>query len=124
MGPILTATSITRRSTMALVSRSISDLAITGDLTCMPGRVTTDTLFITKVSCSYSRDPGLRKFFSSALFFPKLKSERCSVPASALPVRKPTRKEIDLYYKTHRSKFHAPERIHALHIVKNVESAS
>jgi len=46
------------------------------------------------------------------------------VAASALPVRKPTRKEIDLYYKTHRSKFHAPERIHVLHIVKNVESAS
>ena len=44
--------------------------------------------------------------------------------ASALPVRRPTRKEIDLYYKTHRSKFHAPERIHVLHIVKNVESAS
>lgn len=40
----------------------------------------------------------------------------------ALPVRKPTRKEVDLYYKTHRSKFHAPERVHALHIVKNSES--
>jgi len=41
-----------------------------------------------------------------------------------LPVRKPTRKEIDLYYKTHRSKLYAPERIHVLQIIKNVESPS
>lgn len=41
--------------------------------------------------------------------------------ASALSsVRRPTRKEIDLYYKTHRSTFRAPERYHVLHIVKNV----
>jgi peptidyl-prolyl cis-trans isomerase C len=36
------------------------------------------------------------------------------------PVRKPTRKEVDLYYKTHRSSFFAPERVHVLHIIKNV----
>lgn len=35
-------------------------------------------------------------------------------------VRKPTRKEVDLYYKTHRSSFFAPERIHVLQIVKNI----
>jgi peptidyl-prolyl cis-trans isomerase C len=35
-------------------------------------------------------------------------------------VRKPTRKEVDLYYKTHRSSFFAPERVHVLHIVKNI----
>lgn len=39
-------------------------------------------------------------------------------------IRKPTRKEVDLYYKTHRSKFHAPERIRALQIVKNGEGSS
>lgn len=39
-------------------------------------------------------------------------------------VRKPTRKEIDLYYKTHRSSFFAPERVHVLHIVKNAEADS
>ncbi|MFL6448202.1 MAG: peptidylprolyl isomerase [Bryobacteraceae bacterium] len=44
--------------------------------------------------------------------------------ATPLPVRKPTRKEVDLYYKTNRSKFHAPERIHVLHIVRNVEGTS
>ena len=37
-------------------------------------------------------------------------------------VRKPTRKEVDFYYKTHRSSFFAPERVHVLHIVKNVNS--
>ena len=36
------------------------------------------------------------------------------------PVRKPTRKEIDLYYKTHRFSFFAPERVHVLQIVKNI----
>lgn len=46
------------------------------------------------------------------------------MPATTSPARKPTRKEIDLYYKTHRSKFYAPERIHLLQIVKNVENPS
>lgn len=41
--------------------------------------------------------------------------------ANPVPVRKPTRKEIDFYYKTHRSSFHAPERVHVLQIVKNAE---
>jgi parvulin-like peptidyl-prolyl isomerase len=41
--------------------------------------------------------------------------------ANALPLRKPTRKEIDFYYKTHRSSFQAPERVHVLQIVKNAE---
>lgn len=40
--------------------------------------------------------------------------------ATTPPIRKPTRKEVDLYYKTHRSQFLAPERVHALHIVKNI----
>ena len=44
--------------------------------------------------------------------------------SSTSTIRKPTRKEVDLYYKTHRSKFHAPERIRALHIVRNSESSS
>ncbi len=44
--------------------------------------------------------------------------------STAPTIRKPTRKEVDLYYKTHRSKFHAPERIRALHIVRNSESLS
>jgi peptidyl-prolyl cis-trans isomerase C len=44
-----------------------------------------------------------------------LKSER--KPA----IRWPTRKEIDLYYKTHRSQFLAPERVRILHITKNVD---
>lgn len=39
-------------------------------------------------------------------------------------ITKPNRKEITLFYKTHRSQFHAPERIHALHIVKNVDATS
>ena len=39
-------------------------------------------------------------------------------------IHKPTRKEVDLYYKTHRSKFHAPERIRALQIVKNSQGPS
>ncbi len=46
------------------------------------------------------------------------------MPASTLAVRKPTRKDVDLYYKTHRSKFQAPERIHVLQIIKNVEGPS
>ncbi|HSU30142.1 MAG TPA: peptidylprolyl isomerase [Bryobacteraceae bacterium] len=33
----------------------------------------------------------------------------------------PTRKEIDYYYKTHRSRFFSPERIRVAHIVKNVD---
>ena len=40
--------------------------------------------------------------------------------STSAPVRRPTRKEIDLYYKTHRSQFRAPERVHVFHIVKNV----
>jgi peptidyl-prolyl cis-trans isomerase C len=36
-------------------------------------------------------------------------------------VQRPTRKEIDLYYKTHRSQFAAPERMLARHIVKNLD---
>lgn len=46
------------------------------------------------------------------------------MPASTLPLRKPTRKEVDLYYKTHRSKFYAPERVHVLQIIKNVDAPS
>lgn len=38
--------------------------------------------------------------------------------------RKPTRKEVDLYYKTHRSSFFAPERVHVLQIVKNTHIKS
>jgi parvulin-like peptidyl-prolyl isomerase len=33
----------------------------------------------------------------------------------------PSRKEITLYYKTHRSEFVVPEQIHVFHIVKNVD---
>src|SRR3954452_23719052 len=44
------------------------------------------------------------------------------MPPTAVLIRKPTRKQVDLYYKTHRSQFYAPERVHALHIVKNVHS--
>jgi parvulin-like peptidyl-prolyl isomerase len=40
--------------------------------------------------------------------------------ANTAAVRRPTRKEIDLYYKTHRRQFFAPERVHVFHIVKNV----
>lgn len=32
----------------------------------------------------------------------------------------PNRKEIDEYYKTHRSQFNAPERVRIAHIIKNV----
>lgn len=39
-------------------------------------------------------------------------------------LQKPTRKEVDLYYKTHRSEFAAPERVRARQIVKNVEGES
>jgi peptidyl-prolyl cis-trans isomerase C len=42
------------------------------------------------------------------------------MPADTPPVRRPTRKEIDLYYKTHRRHFRAPERVHVFHIVKNI----
>jgi peptidyl-prolyl cis-trans isomerase C len=42
------------------------------------------------------------------------------MPGEQVPVRRPTRKEIDLYYKTHRRQFLAPERVHVFHIVKNV----
>lgn len=38
-----------------------------------------------------------------------------------LPHHGPTRKEIALYYKTHRSQFHIPEQIHVFQIVKNVD---
>lgn len=41
-----------------------------------------------------------------------------------MELRSPTRKEIDFYYKTHRSQFWSPERIRIGHIVKNTwESA-
>ncbi len=40
---------------------------------------------------------------------------------SAQPIRRPTRKEIDFYYKTHRSSFYAAERVRVLQIVKNVD---
>jgi peptidyl-prolyl cis-trans isomerase C len=36
-------------------------------------------------------------------------------------VPRPTRKEIDLHYKTHRSQFVAPERVHVRQIIKNVD---
>jgi parvulin-like peptidyl-prolyl isomerase len=39
-------------------------------------------------------------------------------------VQKPTRKEIDLHYKTHRSEFAAPDRVRARHIVKNVDESA
>ena len=39
-------------------------------------------------------------------------------------IRRPTRKEIALYYKTHRSQFEVPEQIHVLHIVKNLDAAT
>jgi hypothetical protein len=39
-------------------------------------------------------------------------------------IQKPTRKEVDLYYKTHRSEFNMPERIRARHIVKNVDETN
>jgi peptidyl-prolyl cis-trans isomerase C len=38
--------------------------------------------------------------------------------------KRPTRKEIDLYYKTHRSQFRAPERVHVVHIVKNIDEST
>ncbi len=44
-------------------------------------------------------------------------------PSAAIP-RRPTRKEIDYYYKTHRSQFQAPERIHVANIVKNVDETA
>src|SRR3569833_3368514 len=37
---------------------------------------------------------------------------------------KPSRKEISLFYKPTRSQFLAPERIHALHIVKNLDGTT
>jgi peptidyl-prolyl cis-trans isomerase C len=40
------------------------------------------------------------------------------------PIRRPTRKEIALYYKTHRSQFHVPEQIHVFHIVKNLDETA
>jgi parvulin-like peptidyl-prolyl isomerase len=39
-------------------------------------------------------------------------------------VQKPTRKEVDLHYKTHRSEFHSPERVRARQIVKNVDESN
>ena len=53
-----------------------------------------------------------------------MKKVRSTVPFITPTVRRPTRKEIDLYYKTHRSQFFAPERVHVLQIVKNVELSS
>jgi parvulin-like peptidyl-prolyl isomerase len=38
--------------------------------------------------------------------------------------QRPNRKEIDLYYKTHRSEFYLPERVHVSQIVKNVDESS
>lgn len=35
-------------------------------------------------------------------------------------VQKPSRKDVDLYYKTHRSQFHTEERVRVQQIVKNV----
>ena len=40
------------------------------------------------------------------------------------PVRRPTRKEIAFYYKTHRSQFHVPEQVHVFHIVKNLDETT
>lgn len=37
---------------------------------------------------------------------------------------RPTRKEIALYYKTHRSQFYVPEQIHVFHIVKNLDETA
>ena len=37
---------------------------------------------------------------------------------------RPTRKEIALYYKTHRSQFQIPEQIHVLQIFKNVDETA
>ena len=39
-------------------------------------------------------------------------------------VQKPTRKEVDLHYKTHRSEFDAPDRIRARQIVKNLDETA
>jgi peptidyl-prolyl cis-trans isomerase C len=39
-------------------------------------------------------------------------------------VQKPTRKEVDLHYKTHRSEFNSPERIRARQIVKNIDESN
>jgi parvulin-like peptidyl-prolyl isomerase len=41
--------------------------------------------------------------------------------AVTTPVRRPTRKEIAFYYKTHRSQFNVPEQRHVLHIVRNLD---
>jgi len=49
-----------------------------------------------------------------------VKAYDVAMPVDTAPVRRPTRKEIDLYYKTHRRQFLAPERVHVFHIVKNV----
>jgi parvulin-like peptidyl-prolyl isomerase len=38
-----------------------------------------------------------------------------------LSSRGPSRKEVALYYKTHRSQFQIPEQIHVFQIVKNVD---
>lgn len=38
-----------------------------------------------------------------------------------MSVRVPTRKEIALYYKTHRSEFLIPQQVHVFQIVKNVD---
>jgi len=43
---------------------------------------------------------------------------------ASLELRPPTRKEIDYYYKTHRSQFWAPERIRIAHIVKNIDESA
>ncbi|SRR5579875_1650529 len=39
-------------------------------------------------------------------------------------VPKPSRKEIALYYKTHRSQFQIPEQLHVLHIVKHLDETA
>lgn len=36
-------------------------------------------------------------------------------------LRRPTRKQIAFYYKTHRSQFNVPEQLHVFHIVKNLD---
>ena len=47
-----------------------------------------------------------------------------TLPGAPPSVRRPTRKEVDFYYKTHRSQFFSPERFYLLHIVKNRDELS
>jgi parvulin-like peptidyl-prolyl isomerase len=52
---------------------------------------------------------------------PQARNESIESPRNPGAFPRPTRKEIDLYYKTHRSEFYAGDRVHALHIVKNLD---